>query len=331
MITDLNINKFAYTWRVIFCTIVLNVPVLLGLNSAHAVPFQTGDVFAAVGNGNIDHYTGAGVLLETLNIGASGFTTGMAFDAAGNMFATGFSASTLAKFDNNGNVVNANFASGLSTPESVVIDQAGDIYVGNLGNGIRKYDASGNFLGTVINTRVDWFDLTADQSTFLYGQEGAQVLTVSNGLPGTSGPNFTNSAVNAFAMRILSDGGLLLADRDDVKRFDSTGALTQTYDNLGGTSFGWFALNLDPDGTSFWSGSFADGLLHKIDIASGALLQTINTGAPNNFFGVAVFGEITVGGPGPGPGPTVPEPTVLSIFALGLLGLGLTQRSRKHA
>lgn len=38
---------------------------------------------------------------------------------------------------------------------------------------------------------------------------------------------------------------------------------------------GWFALNLDPDGSSFWSGSFNVGILRKFNISSGALLEGI--------------------------------------------------------
>lgn len=294
---------------------------------ASAILYQTGDVFASVGNGNVNHFNSAGTLLETLNIGASGFTTGSAFDGAGNLYVTGFSVNRVAKFDNSGNLVNSTFiTTGLSTPESIVFDKSGNIFVGNLNSGIQKYDAAGAFLGNVINTRVDWFDLTADQSTFRFGQEGSVVKTVSNALPGTPGPDFASGLSNAFAMRILADGGLLVADNGDIKRFNSAGALIQSYDIAGVN--GWFALNLDPDGTSFWSGSFGDGILRKFDIASGTLLQSINSGGGSSLFGVSVFGEITAGGPPTNGGP-VPEPSGLLLFSIGLLGLGIAAHRRR--
>jgi hypothetical protein len=127
---------------------------------------------------------------------------------------------------------------------------------------------------------------------------------------------------NAFALRLLADGGLLVADNGNVKRLDSTGAQIQTYDIAGVD--GWFALNLDPNATSFWSGSFSNGNLYKFDIATGALLQTIATGS-GSLFGVSVFGEITQGGPPT----TVPEPGTLALLGVGLLGVASRRKLRQ--
>lgn len=289
-----------------------------GLEVAQADPFALGDIFASTGNGTIQHYNSAGTLLETLNTGQGGFTTGSAFDGSGNLYVTNFSADTVSKFSGPGDPHTASlFGSGYNTPESIVFDASGNVFVGNLGNGIRQYDSTGVFQRTVINTQVDWFDLTADQSTIYFTQEGGQIKTVDVAT-GTLGPNFSNSA-GTFALRILSDGGVLVADRSNVKRLDSTGAVIQTYDVAGENS--WFALNLDPDGTSFWSGNFGTGNLYKFDIDSGAQLQTINTGATGNLFGVSLFGEITAGGPPPKA--QLPIPGTLVVFGSGLAALGL--------
>src|SRR5436309_15410712 len=80
--------------------------VLVAVAPAHALPVSQGDVFAAVGDGNVRHYSPAGTLLETLHLpGATQRTTGMAFDAAGNLLSTAFDQNFVAKFDNTGTFV----------------------------------------------------------------------------------------------------------------------------------------------------------------------------------------------------------------------------------
>jgi hypothetical protein len=112
----------------------------------------------------------------------------------------------------------------------------------------------------------------------------------------------------------------LVADLINVKRFDSSGTLIQTYDVTGEDT--WFSLNLDPDGTSFWSGDYGTGKLYKFDIATGATdnqLQTIDTGVgSDSLYGVTVFGEITAGGGGGG---VIPEPATMLLLGSGLIGL----------
>ena len=97
----------------------------------------------------------------------------------------------------------------------------------------------------------------------------------------------------AFANRILPDGGFITGVRNDIRRLDANGNVVRTYDVDG--EDGWFALNLDPDGTSFWSGNQGNGHIYKIDFESGDFLQFIDTRAGLNsndeFAGLSIFGE----------------------------------------
>src|SRR5207247_193869 len=90
-------------------------------------------------------------------------------------------------------------------------------------------------------------------------------------------------------------GGLLVADILNVKRLDAGGAVIQTYDVAGEDS--WFSLNLDPNGTSFWSGNIDSANIYKFNIATGAVEASFNTGTGSGtIFGICLKGELTAAG-----------------------------------
>ena len=61
---------------------------------------------------------------------------------------------------------------------------------------------------------------------------------------------------------------------------------------------GLFAMTLDSDGTSFWTAGYTSGQVHKVDIATGAVLKTFNAWSFTTIAGLTVYGEIQVGRPG---------------------------------
>jgi hypothetical protein len=261
--------------------------------------------------------------MDTLSDGQGGFTTGSATDGAGNLYVTNFTNTNVVRYAGPGvphtaiipfvdPVADGQDASGHT--ESIVFDQAGNFYVGHPDgdDDIYKYSANGTYLDqydVAVDARgSDWIDLAADQQTMFYTSEGRAIQRYDVGTD-TQLADFAALPGNgeAYALRLLSanfSGGLLVADGSNIKRLDSSGNVTQTYDALdGGVSVGsWFALNLDPDGTSFWSGSFSNDKFYKFDINSGTILQTVDTGkGGSNLFGLSVYGEITEGGPPPPP------------------------------
>jgi outer membrane protein assembly factor BamB len=103
-------------------------------------------------------------------------------------------------------------------------------------------------------------------------------------------PNEPNgNAPRAFALRIRPNGEVLVATQTlgggvgVTYRLDASGNLVQTY-NVNNER-GLFALNLDPDGTTFWTAG--TGSVYRVDIASGTIVTQFNTG--QSVFGLAIF------------------------------------------
>ncbi len=214
-----------------------------------------------------------------------------------------------------------------------MLDNAGNFYIGQaLGTeDIIKRQADGTFVQRFdVATEIagsDWIDLASDQRTMYYTSEGRRILRYDvvadvqlsdfAALPGFG---------RAFALRLLADGGLLVADLLDIKRLDGTGTVVQTYD-LADHDF-WFALILDPDGTSFWSGDVGTGEFHKFDIAAGGTpLLSVDTGTGSfNLAGLTVLRELTQAILAPTPVAGISEPTTLAVFGIGLVCLGYMRR-----
>jgi hypothetical protein len=137
---------------------------------------------------------------------------------------------------------------------------------------------------------VDWLDLSLDETTIYYTSEDTFIRSfhIANGADasgpfaaGTQGravPIHTSAVGNplssrlggkAFALRILPPGdpagGFLVATSSAVYRVTQDGLIVAGYYQLGVA--GYFALNLTPDGKSFWAGTFS-GAIYRFHMAS---------------------------------------------------------------
>lgn len=274
-------------------------------SSASAIPYQVGDIFVGTGNGKIDVYDSTGTLLQTLDTtSSSAEQTGMCFDGSGNLYATSFSAGTMSKFDNAGLLLTYPWGGPFSIhPESCVVDGSGNIYTGEVDgtNTLRKFDSSGILLGqwnpATESRGIDWIDLAADQKTMYYTSEGTSIKRFDVSTNTQLADFATGLTRPCFALRILANGEVLVACSSAIYRLDSTGGVMQTYPgvNYGETSF--FALNIDPDGTSFWTAGYSSGNVYNIDIITGNLITSFNAPHYVSVAGLAIFGEPTVSKP----------------------------------
>jgi hypothetical protein len=291
--------------------VVLTVALLpiIAQSPAHAAEWQFGDVIAAVGDGKYEVYSNSGALKESFGVG-SGFTAGCAFDAPGagqNLYTTYFSEGNVKKYSRtHPHGLLQTITTGFASPESIVFAANGHFFVGHAdapSAEIVEYDASGNQIDVDPVAREDrgsdWIELSADQRTMFYTSEGRTIhrfdVVSDMQLPNFATlPGFGDFA---FALRLLppgdGSGGLLVGDTSNVKRLDAAGNVLQTYD-APGEDF-WFALNLDPNGTSFWSAGLESTNFYRFNISTGAVeVGPVTTGAqPGALGGLCLLGETT--------------------------------------
>jgi hypothetical protein len=294
-------------------------------------PYALGDVFASMGNTDpstgirhniVRRYSSAGVLLETLDTGATIYTAaGSCFDGSGQLRVTNFADNTVSLFGAPGTgTTTYPWVSGITTdPESCRVENvpSGNVFVG-VADGdedVRKYASGGGApLATydvdTENRGSDWVDLhPTDNCQLYYTSEGQLVkrydvcadVQLADFATGLGGP--------CYALRVRTDGHVFVACTDRVWHLDATGANVPPSPYLrsslvapggGGETGTLFAMNLDPDNATLWTAGLGTGHIYRINIATAAQVTAFNGFQANDdtLGGLTIFGEI---GPPPPP------------------------------
>lgn len=279
-----------------------------------------GTRFVLIGKDNasthIRRYANTGSYIDTWDTQqGSGIglpNTGQCFAPNGDVLATRFGYVSPILFSRHGAVRNLTFGNApgvnFNRHESCVFDRAGNVYVGQAGYNdtqtdaqvpVLKFNRSGVLLDSFVLPTgprgTDWIDLASDQCTLYYTSEDTTVrrydLCTRTSLPALI---TTLTAPYCYALRLRPNRELMVACQDAVHRVSAQGINLQTYtrQSIGETNaIGLFAMNLDPDGTSFWTAGGVSGNVYRVDIASGSVLTTFNSG-PGGVSGLSVYDEL---------------------------------------
>jgi hypothetical protein len=256
--------------------------------------FDRRDVLVGVDGAEILVYGSDGSLKRTLDAGRGEDVRGMALDEDGRLYATTFSGNSVVRFDAAGRLSGTFGSDYDSSPESILFDRDGSAYVGQAEGeaDVVKLDGDGRELARYPVEREDygsdWIDLDADQRTLYYTSEGTTVFRYDVETEKQLEP-FSDALTEAYALRILPEGDILVADWTRIVRLGRSGEIVATYDAAG--QDGWFALNLDPDGHSFWSADYDTGDVVRFEIDTGKVLTRFSTDRAVR--GLLVVGERT--------------------------------------
>ncbi len=295
----------------------------------------------------IRRYTTDGTFIDSWSTGMTSglgyIVTGMCFSPTGNVLATRFGWQSPVLYSRHGARLDADFGfvtlgvPGFNYHESCVFDRSGNAYIGQAGGSgasdntvpVLKFSPAGVLVKRhVIPTGergTDWIELAGDQCTLYYTSEETTVLryNLCTETP-MSALTTTLSGPYCYALRLRPNGELLVACRDAVHRLSTTGLNLQTYTRASigeNDPNGLFALNLDPDGTSFWTAGATSGMLYRVDIASGSVLAAFSSGS-GGVSGLAVYDELgddRIFQHGFDPAPPAPAPAKSTLPCAALL------------
>jgi Big-like domain-containing protein len=255
----------------------------------------SGDVFVAIVNpGRVQWHRPDGTLRGVLSSAHDGQISSLAFDAARNLYvphwwgsALGVPGNTVTRLDPNLNQLGS-FGSGYnSDPSSVTFDANGYVYVGQADDSgdILKFDSNGTLVASfnvaVGNRGTDHIDLGLDGCTMFYTSRTKDVYRYDV-CTNTQLPFFNTQPLpgdEAYHIRVLPDGGVLIADYRVIVRLDASGNQVQTYAVPGEPNF-WGGVDHKGDGT-FWASNAYSGNIYRFDLTTGAILASFNTGTGN--------------------------------------------------
>ena len=259
--------------------------------------FSPGDILVSLEPGPVQWYSLGGLVRRVLAQTSPGTGEGIALDANRNLHVTRWcvdpfcatgDTGSVEKYNNFGQPLGKSGPMFSCSPHTILFDALGATYVGQAGcrKSILKYmpgqtDAT-EYMVAEDFFGVFWMDLAPDGCTMFYTSFSANVkrydVCANTQLPDFNAEPLPGAV--AQDLRVLPDGGVLVASGQVVARLNGSGAITQTYEVPGENTL-WVGLDLVGDGT-FWVGNYYTSNLYQFNLTTGARLATFNSGTPAN-------------------------------------------------
>ena len=277
------------------------------------VPIASGDMVASLASGQVNEYTPAGTLVQTL-IPSANTPTGSAFDGAGNFYVTEFGSNDILKVDAKTGAVsvfsnNTILADGTSfnSPESIAFGPGytsmfvSDANRNGPNGGIHVIDtATGKghaFLplpssnGSSGLGESDWLAFNHSGTLFMTNENPTQgVMQVNQTTGDIIQPSFVaNLPDDAYAISFDTNDNLWVSVTSSILEYDRTGRLLRTISNPAFSTV--FAAVFNPPFNAVYAGDLSTGNIFTYDL-NGKLLSQFNAGS--GIDGLSVAGTVLV-------------------------------------
>ena len=247
--------------------------------------------------------------------------SGMAWGPSGDLYISVYNAGAVAKYNPTTHAIDNRFISGLQATEGIVADSHGNLYVvsqssGGVPGSVYKFSETSSTVSLYATGFSTPVGITVDTNDNLY---------VANNSSGTvSRIDHINQSVTTYATGLNSPTGLA---------FDTSG-------NLYVSNFG--NGEIDKVSSALNSTVFATGLSRPVgvlfDPSTGGLI--VSESANGHLDRISASGQVTtiatglddigfILGDAPSNTSPVPEPASLSLFVIGLTGVGLCALRRR--
>jgi sugar lactone lactonase YvrE len=242
--------------------------------------------------------TGAPTPVTSTFTSISGRPTGIAFDSAGNLYVSIYSANAVVKITPGG--ISSSFGSGYNQPCGLAFDSAGKLYVANSGNNtVSVVTAAGN-----ASTFASGFN-----APFSLAFDGAGNLYVSNFSGGTVSKVTSGGSVSTYASGFSSPAGLAFDSAGNlyVANQVSGGGVTKVTTGGSKSSFGSgfnypFGLAFDAAGNLYVEDNDSSGNIFTVTpsgaasllVAIGNNLSGLTFDASGNLYAANYGGQTVV-------------------------------------